>query len=233
MNTYEIILWDVDDTLLDFGRSEESALSRCFDKYGLTLTQEMKHRYAQINLSYWKRLELGEVDKATVLHSRFSDLFEEYGIAGIDVEAFRNDYQFWLGSVYYYLEDSKRLLQELKQEGYRQYVVTNGVAWTQRNKLQLAGMDLFVEELFISEELGAPKPDLTFFEACFARIPDFDKGKTILIGDSLTSDMKGAVNAGISSCWYNPKKKENTSGLIPDYEIDSIWKIKEIIKKRG
>lgn len=229
MRKYETIFWDVDDTLLDFGKSEDYALKQSFEKFGVKYTQDMLQRYSQINQSYWKRLELGEVDKLTVLCGRFADLFTEYDIPDIEVDAFRSTYQQLLGSVYFYLEESDQLLLTLKQAGFRQYIVTNGVASTQRNKLMLSGLDKLVDGLFISEELGAVKPDKAFFDGCFRRIEEFDKKKAILIGDSLSSDMKGAVGAGLSACWYCRKQTDSKTELPIDYTIHSLWEIKRIL----
>lgn len=229
MRKYDIIFWDVDDTLLDFKRSADYALRKACEQYGICLSDAMILRYMQINQSYWKRLELGEADKLTVLRNRFFDFFEEYHIKGIEVEEFRAVYQKQLGCVYYYLEESDRLLQELKQRGIRQYIVTNGVAETQRNKLRLSGIDKLTDGLFISEELGFVKPELGFFEACFEKIPDFDKERSILAGDSLSSDIKGANRAGIASCWYCPHRMENHSESKPDYTIQSLWDIKAVL----
>lgn len=239
MRKYDVIFWDIDDTLLDFGKSEEYALKKNFETFGLELTDAMVRRYSAINLSYWKRLERGEVDKLTVLRNRFLDLFAEYAIEGIEVDTFRAVYQKLLGCVFYYREESDRLLSELKQAGLKQYIVTNGVAATQRSKLKLSGLDALTDGVFISEEMGAVKPAPAFFEACFERIGPFDKERAILVGDSLSSDMKGAANAGLASCWYRPQggvdldgmntDGMDTDGMRVDYTIQSLWDIKYIL----
>lgn len=111
----------------------------------------------------------------------------------------------------------------------RQYAVTNGVSKTQRNKLRLSGLDKIFDDIFVSEEMGCPKPQIEYFEACFHKIPDFEKEKAVIIGDSLSSDMQGGNNAGIACCWYNPYGKENTAGLKIDYEITNLWEVEELL----
>lgn len=206
MGQFDTILWDVDDTLLDFKKSEYHAITCCFEKYGIKSDPDMLDRYHVINQGYWKRLELGEVDKETVLNGRFVTLFNEYNIQDIDLKKFREDYQSALGEVYFYLDDSLTYCKSL-QGKYRQYIVTNGVESTQLRKLNLAGFDKITDGIFISERVGVSKPNPKFFKACFEQIGEFDASRTIIVGDSLSSDMLGGNNAGISTCWYNPNRK--------------------------
>lgn len=223
------ILWDVDGTLLDFLYSQRFAITKCFKSAGLTITEEMIKRYSEINDSYWKRLELGEVTKAQLLTGRFITLFEEYGIEGIDVEAFRKEYQEALGSVYCYLDDALTICKSL-QGTVKQYVITNGVTTTQRNKLKLSGLAEVMEDVFISEEIGAPKPKREFFDACLERIGEKAKEKILVVGDSLSSDIKGGVQAGLLTCWYRPEGTENHTPFQADYEICDLHQIYDILK---
>jgi len=224
-----MILWDVDQTLLDFGKSQENALRRSFEKYGRAMEEGTLALYASINDTYWKRHELGEVSKKELLTGRFETLFSRIGATDIPVREFAGFYQKALGEVYFFRDDSYRLCQELKEEGFRQYAVTNGVSSTQRNKLHLSGLDEILDDVFVSEEMGAPKPSGLYFAECFRRIPGFSREKAILVGDSLTSDMQGGNNAGVCCCWYNPEKKVNDTGLKIDYEIRNLWELKELI----
>lgn len=225
---YDTILWDVDDTLLDFPYSEKYAVRHCFEEIGLTISDAWLARYSCINQSYWKKLEKGEVTKKELLRRRFADLFEEMGIQGVAMDTFQVQYQKALGDVYCYLDDSYEVCKKLKGS-CRQYLITNGVESTQRNKLKLSGLDVLMEDIFISEVLGSVKPKKEFFDLCFAQIPDFKKDRVLVIGDSLSSDIQGAKNAGVASCWYNPKGKALTGDVIPDYEIQHLSQVEEIL----
>lgn len=230
MKKYEIILWDVDQTLLDFTKSEDYALRYSFEQFGRKIDTETVLLYSGINEAYWKRLEKGEISKERVLKGRFETLFAELSLTEISVEAFAAVYQKALGSVYFYRDDSFRLVSELNKD-FRQFIVTNGVAATQQNKLKLAGFDKLMEDVFISEMLGSPKPSPLFFERCFEKIPGFAKEKTIIVGDSLTSDMAGGNAAGITCCWYHPggKETDNINTWKIDFEIKNLWEIKDIL----
>lgn len=228
MKKYEIVLWDVDQTLLNFKESENYAICKSFERFEIPISDDVVKLYSQINDSYWKRFEKGEVSKEEVQLGRFRTLFREINIHNISVEEFAPIFQRLLGSVYFYQDDSYELCKHLT-EVCRQFVVTNGVAWTQKNKLKLSGLHGFMEDVFISEEIGSPKPMKEFFDKCFERIPGFQKEYTIIVGDSLTSDMLGGNRAGIACCWYNPEGRRREGELRIDYEIKNLWEIEDII----
>ncbi len=228
MNCFDTILWDVDQTLLDFEKSQDYALRYCFEQFHLKANDEIVELYAAINDSYWKRLERGEITKKELLTARFRDLLRELKVEEVSPLDMAPVYQKALGSVFFYRDDSCELCRRL-QGRVRQYVVTNGVAATQRNKLMLSGLDKCMDGIFISEEMKYDKPDIRFFEECFKQIPDFRKDRTLIVGDSLSSDMKGGNQSGICCCWYNPESRKNESGLRIDYEIRNLWEVEEIL----
>lgn len=225
---YTTILWDLDNTLLDFTASERYAFNTCMQGAGITPTEDLLAAYSKINLSFWKMLECGEITKEELLGQRFVSFFESVGITGVDTDKFKNTYQKLLGSVYYYLDDSFELCKNL-HASHRQYIVTNGVASTQRNKLRLSRLDTVVDGCFISEELGYEKPSPQFFEKSFSQIPGFQKEEAILIGDSLTSDMLGANNAGIDCCWYNPGALPMPASIRINYTIRRLSELLSIV----
>ncbi len=226
------ILWDVDGTLLDFTYSQTYALTKCFASAGLSITDEIISRYDKINDSYWKRLELGEVTKAQLLTGRFTTLFQEFGIEDVNLEAFCREYQMELGNIYRYVDNSIQVIKSLRGR-VEQYVITNGVTLTQRNKLKLSGLDVWMKDIFISEEIGCSKPERVFFERCLEKVEEKDRGKILVVGDSLTSDIKGGVNAGLRTCWYRPEGSVNNSQWVPDYEISDLHQIYGILGMDG
>lgn len=228
MCRFDIILWDVDQTLLDFNQSQEYALCHSFKQFGRSADPEIISLYADINASYWKRYEIGEVTKEELLIGRFDTLFSRLDIRDIDTKDFLAFYQEMLGSVFYFRDCSDQLCKKLKGV-VRQYAVTNGVSSTQRNKLRLSGFDQIFDDIFVSEEMGYPKPRIEYFEKCFQKIPDFQKEKALIVGDSLSSDMQGGNNAGIACCWYNPEGLEKPDGLKIDYEIKNLWEVEELL----
>lgn len=232
MREFTTIFWDVDGTLLDFPYSQRCSLKQCFRTAGKKLTEEMIQRYSDINDAYWKKLELGEVTKEELLTGRFLTLFAEYNITGIDVNAFMKEYQEGLGNNYQFIDDSLTICKALHGR-VKQYVITNGVTFTQERKLKLSGLADMMEDLFISEKIGAPKPQKEFFDYCLAHVEEKDKSKILIVGDSLSSDIKGGIQAGIPTCWYRPDDSENPTEYIPDYEISDLHRIYDILDVFG
>ena len=228
MNRFTTILWDVDGTLLDFLYSQKYAITKCFHTVGREITEEQIERYSRINEAFWKRHELGEITREQLLSGRFRQLFQEYDIRDIDLQSFQKEFEEALGSVVSHKDDSLTICKSLHGH-VRQYVVTNGIAATQRNKLKLAGFLETMDGVFISEEIGVPKPGREFFDYCLDRVEEKDLSRILIVGDSLTSDIRGGIQAGIATCWYRPETAENDSPYRPDYEISDLHMIYEIL----
>ena len=231
MRKYSVIFWDLDQTLLNFDLSMEHALRAVFHKYGLDIDDRIIVRYDAINKSYWNKLELGEITKEEVTVGRFRTLFEEFNIQHISPEEINRVFQKELGSVYFYMDGAKETVQKLREMGYRQYVVTNGVNSTQASKMKLSGFDRMVDGVFVSEVIGYPKPMKAFYEACFSALPDVKRDECIMVGDSLTSDMRGANNAGIAACWFNPDACKNDTDVQTNYEIRRLAEVLPILEE--
>ncbi len=226
---FTTILWDVDNTLLDFNYSMRHSLKTCFRSIGEKVTDEMIDRYSQINDDWWARLERSEVTKEQLLKGRFVDFFEEYGLKHIDVVPFQLEYQRNLGTIYSYVDDSLTICKAL-QTKYKQYVVTNGVSASQRSKLNLSGFGDVMKDLFISEEVGYNKPQKEFFEYCLSKIEEKEVERILIVGDSISSDIQGGNSVGIQTCWYNPGERVKPDNCKIDYEITDLHQVYDILE---
>ena len=231
---YDILLWDIDGTLMDFKKAEAMSLSQCLREIHIEPEQDMIEDYSRINLSYWKRLEKGELTKPEVLLGRFTEFLGKYDIK-TDVKEFLQHYEEGLGHFNFIQDDSLKLCQCLKEHGFRQYIVTNGTVDVQRMKLRETGLGRIVDGVFISDELGIPKPQKAFFEICFEEIfgekePDQNqRSRVLIIGDSLSSDIQGGINAGIDTCWYCNPGEDNLEAIPVTYEINNLHQILDVI----
>ena len=225
------ILWDIDGTLLNFGLAETAALNKCFEIFNLVrLTDEMINDYKSINDIYWKKLERNEVTRAQVLVGRFRDFFDKYGIDKSIAEEFNQNFQIELGKTYVFNPYGKEIVKKLIGK-YDQYAVTNGSLTAQKGKLEGSDLNNILKDSFISELVGYEKPDIRFFDYVFEKIGDYDRENYVIIGDSLTSDIQGGVNANIKTIWFNPDSKENYLNLPIDAEIRSLKEIENIISQ--
>lgn len=225
----KVLLWDIDGTLLNFHASEKYAMKDCFKAYNLgDFTDDMHKCYATINKKYWEALEKGELTKPQVLVGRFIEFFEHEGIICSDVEGFNKMFQLSLGDHVFFNYNADTLVQQLKQN-YKQYAVTNGTFTAQQKKLETSKLKYMLDDVFISDLLGVEKPNIEFFDKVFETIGNYDKDEVLIIGDSLTSDIKGGNNAGILTCFYDPKKTNNFKGLKVDYHITNLQELLNIL----
>lgn len=222
----EFLFLDLDDTILDFQKAERLALAKTLESFGLPPTDTVLARYHEINREHWERLERKELTRQQVLVGRFAALFAEMGLSA-QAEKVARAYEENLSQGHYFLPGAEEALKSLSKK-YKLYLASNGTARVQAGRLKSAGIIPYFQEIFVSEEMGYNKPDPAYFDACFARIPGFRKDRAMMVGDSLTSDILGGIQAGIATCWVNPHHK--TGSIRPDYEIERIVQLEALLK---
>jgi len=229
------ILWDIDGTLLNFEAAERNALRACFRKFGLgECPDDMLRRYSEINKAYWRRLEDGKLTREQVLTGRFREFFASEGLPVPDITALNGAYQLLLGDTVCFQDDSCDVVRRLRGK-VKQYAVTNGTRVAQERKLAKSGLGELLDGVFISEDLGAEKPSPIFFRHVFRKLAPYGSDEVVIVGDSLTSDIRGGVNAGILTCWYNPERKPMPDDLRIDFNIQRLDEVEDLIflKKPG
>ena len=224
---YRVALIDVDDTLLDFAKAEHHALQEAFAAFGEPFDGSTAKLYHQINDALWKRLEKGEVDRDGLWKLRFTQLFEQLGRA--EPAGINAVYMESLATQAFPIDGAEDMLRQAA-ELMPLYVVTNGVGKVQRQRLGKTGLDRYFKGLFVSHEMGAQKPSPAYFDMVFARLGEPLRGQSILLGDSLTSDMKGARAAGITACWYCPDEKRPDVPGAYDFRIAQLAQFIDILK---
>lgn len=224
----EFLFLDLDDTILDFHKAERIALAKTIREFGVEPTEEIMNLYHEINDWHWKQLELGKMTRAEVLVKRFDALFEKLG-QRVEAAACTELYAKNLAIGHYFLPGAEEAVEALSKK-YRLFLASNGTASVQKGRMTSANLYRFFEKAFVSQEIGHNKPSKEYFDACFARIPGFDPEKAMIVGDSLTSDIKGGINAGIKTVWVNPGHK--VSGDIkPDHEIEALSQLEGLLEE--
>lgn len=223
----EYLFLDLDDTILDFHKAERIAISRTVSQFGLEPTEEVLRRYHLINKAHWEMLERGELTRAEVLTQRFGVLFAEYGLH-VDVEVCAKVYERNLSIGHYFLPGAEEAVDRLSKK-YRLFLASNGTAVVQKGRMTSANLYRFFEKVFVSQEIGHNKPSKAYFDACFAQIPGFDPDKAMIVGDSLTSDILGGINAGIRTCWINPQHLPCRPDICPDHQIEYLSQLEALL----
>ena len=225
---FEYLFLDLDDTILDFHKAERLAISKTIREFGLEPTEEVLQRYHLINKWHWEQLELGKLTRAEVLENRFGVLFQEFGVEA-DKTACARAYEHNLSQGHFFLPGAEEAVDRLSKK-YRLFLASNGTASVQKGRMTSANLYRFFEQVFVSQELGHNKPSLEYFEAAFSRIPGFDRSKCLMVGDSLTSDIRGGIRAGIKTCWVNPGHALHPAEITPDYQIEYLYQLEELLE---
>lgn len=221
-----VVFIDIDDTLLDFTKCANDAIKSACNKFGVPYTTTLVDTFHPINLDLWHRLEKKEVTKEKLFDTRFQIVFDKLGIKadGIAFEtAFREN--FHESAI---LVDGARDLLEYLRAKYKVYVASNASMHQQTNRMKRAELDGYIDGYFVSEEIGFPKPQKEFFDACFKALPDVKPQDVVMIGDSLSADIKGACEYGLKTIWYN-HRNEPTTDVKCDYIVSRLSEVKNIL----
>lgn len=226
MKDYQFLLFDLDDTLLDFGAAEKIALPKLFAAHEFSLTPEIEEVYHEINSGLWQALEEGKITREQLMEIRFGKTFEYFGqhVNGRELDA---EYRNYLAESRVFVEGALEVIQALSPN-YELYITSNGVSDTQNKRLEVTGLAPYFQQVFVSENTGYQKPMKPFFDFVFERIPNFDPTKAMIIGDSYSADIMGGAGAGIDTCWLNPQKKQ-IKVVEPTYTIEKITQLVTIL----
>lgn len=223
---YTSVFLDLDNTLLDFNKAEAVAVKRALRDFSLPFDAEAIKTYSAINRDYWERFERGEIPKSDIFEGRFITFTKHYSVTA-DTAAISKKYCEYLSESYYTVDGTFEVLKYLKNKNYKLYATTNGFSFTQHRRIKESGLLPYFDAVFVSEDINHQKPEKEYFDCVIDKIPEKDRKKMLIIGDSQSSDILGGINSCIDTCWYNPKI------LAPKYpskyEIHTLEEIKNIL----
>lgn len=229
MKRYDILLMDADETLFDFRRAEAEALRLTLEEFGIDCTPEVETLYSGINSALWKAFERGEVTKPFLKKARFTQLFEQLNIAEGGEEAAER-YPIHLGEASYPLPGAEELCRLLSEMGCRLCLTTNGISYVQHRRLDKSPLKKYFSEenVFVSEDIGSQKPQIEYYQFIFEKIGSLSHDRILAVGDSLSSDIKGGINAGVDTCWYNPDGADS-GDVHPTYDIRTLDELLRVV----
>ncbi len=222
---YKLILWDLDNTLFDFDKAEEIALEYAMQKHGLVYDpNETLKAFRVVNDRRWRGFEKNLFTKDEVLVGRFEEFFED---ERVDSRALNADYLWSLGQHKAVYPDAERVVRELHTRGCIQSIVTNGAKEVQDVCYYNSPIASLIKAIVISEEVGVAKPDPKIFEIACQLSGWLDKKSTLVVGDSLSSDIAGGQAYGVDTCYLNLKGRQHKAA--PNYEIRTLPEILKIV----
>lgn len=226
---YKVIMFDADDTLFDFKKSESTSFKNAMLEFNMEYDENYHLKlYTEINSAIWKEFENGLITQEKLRVERFKRLSEKLNVRLNEVEL-EKFYTKHLSNASFLYDESEELIKNL-HKNYRLIMITNGLKAVQDNRIRKSVIGKYFEDIVISEEVLLAKPDPKIFELALSNIKHTEKGSVLMVGDSLTSDIQGGINFGIDTCWLNPNRILNKTGIKPTHEIYSLMELKDILK---
>ena len=223
------VLLDLDDTLLDFKRGEQIALTQTLRHFEIEPTNEMLFRYHVINAALWQALERGERTRKQILVERFSRLFEEFDF-DVDPNEAQTYYAKGLSEQAILLDGAVQLLDILSSR-YSLYLVSNGNRTVQTKRIEQAGIGHYFKAVYLSEDVGYNKPAKEFFDFVMKASPEIVKESSVMIGDSLSSDIAGGNGVGITTIWFDKEGIGPSREIRPSYRVRALSEIPALLEQ--
>lgn len=223
----KILLIDLDNTLIDFNECARHSIMNAFEKLGFDYSPVVFDTFIEENVKIWKRLERGEITKPELRANRWNIILARLGI-NFDGTILEEMFENGVAQGAYAVTGAYDLLDYLKDK-YEMYIVSNGFRFVQESRLKIGDFNKYFNNIFVSEDIGIPKPAKEFFDYCFKSLDNPDKNDVILIGDSLSADIKGGNDYGIDTIWFNKNGEENLSAITPTYTVNKLSEIKNIL----
>ena len=227
MAKYNCIMMDIDNTLLDFDAAERKALLETLQQFSLPCDEAAVSRYHKINSSLWGELNKGKIRRDKLVVERFDRFVKEVGAAAKATELNRA-YTEHLATHADVIPGAEEALQELAEVA-TMIAISNGTESVERGRLKLSGFEKYFDDIFVSEAVGVSKPNPKIFQMAMRKLGIEHSDKVLVVGDSLSADIQGGVNAGLDTCWVNMKGLENESGLTPTYEVKALSELYPIV----
>lgn len=225
---YEVLLFDADETLFDFRKAEKYAFENAILEFNIDYKEDYHLKiYSDINTAIWKEFEEGIISQEELKVERFKRFSKEINTPFNEID-FSNSYINYLANASFLYEDSLEVIKKLSKN-YKMAIVTNGLKTVQSKRIKKSPIAKYFDSIIISEEAKVSKPNPKIFEIALKTLNYSDKNKVLMIGDSLSSDIKGGINFGIDTCWANFNNTKNSTSITPTYQVSSLINLIELL----
>lgn len=225
---YKVILFDADETLFDFKKSEKEAFKNTMIEFNIAYDENYHFStYKEINTAIWKELEEGLITQAKLKTERFRRFIHKLDL-NFNENEFSDIYMKHLANGSFLFDGAIELIEDLSSK-YILSIVTNGLTAVQEGRLKNSIIAKHFKDIVISENIGVAKPHPDIFEHAINNLGVFNKDEILIVGDNLSSDIKGGINYNIDTCWYNPNGLENKTELKPTYEISNYAELRSLL----
>ncbi len=225
---YNCVLMDFDETLVSFSKSETESITRVYEKFGIPVTQDNIDYYREMSAGLWSDLEAGKIKKSYIEKNRFRIVAEHFGLKNVKPDALSREYMNCLKNSAYLFDGALEFLQDI-EDAVTIAIVTNGIESIQTNRLKISGVMDYIDGVYTSEKLGYTKPDRRIYLSALKDLGVENPRKTLVVGDGLTSDIKGGLSAGLDTCWVNFAEIENTTNIKPKFTVYDYSQLEQVI----
>ncbi len=225
---YSCVILDFDDTLVDFKASEDECLKKLYEKYAIETTQENLDIYKNTNRHLWAEFDAGKIKKSVIERNRFRDVVSTFNIPNITSEQLNKEYLNFLKNSAILYDGVQEFLIDIEEHATL-CIITNGIDYVQKSRIKVSGLADFFDGFYTSEKMGTSKPDKRAFHNPLKNLGIENFKNVLVVGDNLNTDIKGAINAGLDSCWFNMQNIENTTKITPKFIARDFTELKNII----
>jgi len=226
-NAVKFIFIDIDNTILDFDKCSRFCIEKACENFGIPFSARLTDKFFEINDKLWKEHEKQTLSTEKLYEIRFNLIFSELNV-DCDGVGFEKIYRYYLNRSAIPVDGATDALEYLSGK-YKLYAASNAAYEQQIFRLEAADMLKFLSGVFLSGNIGYPKPSKEFFDACFEKIPEAAPENTLMLGDSISADIDGAVKYGLKTCWLNRKGESVPQNLKIDYVINDMAQVKDIL----
>lgn len=203
---YKTLLFDLDDTLLDYTADEKRSIEKVLNRHGIPVNADVFELYYSID--DWQHFTLGNISPKTIVTDHFMRMLKILQVESAETEIMGEEFYLWMVSSHRVKYGARKVLSYLRERGYKVYITSNGFTEIQRKRITDSGLENMVDDVFISQEIDLRKPGKAFFNYVFNHIPESSTKNMLIIGDAPTSDILGGLNSGIDTCWLDDKSKK-------------------------